>query len=45
MKKLISAVLALMLALCAFPALADLTSYLEAGSTMTFDELLEKASE
>ena len=45
MKKLISAVLALMLALCAFPALADLAADLEAGSAMSFDELLEKASE
>ena len=45
MKKFISAVLALMMALCAVSALADLAAEIEAGSAMTFEELLKKAGE
>lgn len=43
MKKVMAAILALMTAFFALPAVADLAADIEAGSAMTFDELLEKA--
>ena len=43
MKKILCVVLALMLALCALPALADVAADVEAGQAMTHDELVEKA--
>ena len=43
MKKFLCVVLALMLALCALPALADVAADVEAGQAMTHDELVEKA--
>ena len=43
MKKIISVILALMMTLCALPAQADIAADLEAGRSMSFDELLEKA--
>ena len=43
MKKLLCVVLALMMALCALPALADVAADVEAGQAMTHDQLVEKA--
>ena len=43
MKKILCVALALMLALCALPALADVAADVEAGQAMTHDELVEKA--
>ena len=43
MRKFLCVVLALMLALCALPALADVAADVEAGQAMTHDELVEKA--
>ena len=43
MKKLLAAVLALMMALCSFSALADVAADVEAGQAMSHDELVEKA--
>ena len=43
MKKILCVVLALLMALCALPALADVAADVEAGQAMTHDELVEKA--
>ncbi len=43
MKKLAALVLALIMALCALPALADVAADVEAGQALTHDELVEKA--
>ncbi len=43
MKKLAALVLALIMALCAVSALADVAADVEAGQSMTHDELVEKA--
>ena len=43
MKKILALVLALALALCALPALADVAADVEAGQAMTHDQLVEKA--
>ena len=43
MKKFLCVVLALMMLLCALPALADVAADVEAGQAMTHDELVEKA--
>ncbi len=43
MKKILALVLALMMALCAFPALADVAADVEAGQALTHDQLVEKA--
>lgn len=43
MKKLLCIVLALMMALCALPALADVAADVEAGEALTHEQLVEKA--
>ncbi|MER2178973.1 MAG: hypothetical protein ABS955_15105, partial [Stenotrophomonas maltophilia] len=43
MKKILSLVLTLAVLLCAVPALADVAADVEAGQSMTHDELVEKA--
>ncbi len=43
MKKLAALVLALIMALCALPALADVAADVDAGQALTHDELVEKA--
>ena len=43
MKKLLCIVLALIMALCALPALADVAADVEAGEALTHEQLVEKA--
>lgn len=43
MKRILSLILCLTVALCAAPALADVAADVEAGQSMTHDELVEKA--
>lgn len=43
MRKILSLVLSLTILLCAVPALADVAADVEAGQSMTHDELVEKA--